>query len=83
MPRPRKVVLPDGLVHVVCVVVDGILQDPHVLVDGFDAQAVSNQIVVAASAGRTNDANIQIGTYKVRVVPEGKDPIRDRTNAST
>lgn len=75
MARPRRIVLPDGLVHVVCIVVDGILQDPHVLVDGYDAQAVSNQIVVAAqSVDPTRVPNIQIGTYKVRVVPEGREP---------
>lgn len=80
MPRPRKITLPDGLVHVVCVVVDGQLQDPHVLVDGYDAQAVSNQIVVAAqSIDPAKVPNIQIGTYKVRVVPEGRDPVGSHT----
>lgn len=73
MGRRRKVVLPDGLVHVVCVVVDGQLSDPVVTVDAMDAAAITNQAVLSAkdNPGRT----VIAGTFKVAVVPSGRDAL--------
>ena len=74
MGRRRKVVLPDGLVHVVCVVIDGVLSDPVVCVDSFDAAGITNQVVVGAQANPGRQ--IIVGTFKVAVVPEGREQVR-------
>lgn len=74
MGRRRKVTLPDGLVHVVCVVINGQLADPVVAVDAMDAAAVTNQVVVAAKQNPQN--TVIAGTFKVPVIPSGQEALR-------
>jgi hypothetical protein len=73
MGRRRRVVIPDGLVHVVCVVVDGVLHDPVVCVDAMDAAAVTNSVVVAAQNNPSH--NVIAGTFKVPVTPSGQEAL--------
>lgn len=69
MPRnPNRVVLPDGLIHVVCIVVNGQLMDPIVCTDALDAEARSNEVVVSYNSMPGKKPDVIIGTYKVRVI---------------
>lgn len=70
--NPHRIVLPDGLLHIVVITVNGHLIDPICTVDALDAEARVNEAVVAYNALPVKPV-LSVTRYKVKVLDRARE----------